>query len=95
MEGTETALECALRELWEETGVSLGRNVYAGTIKLSKNADGKNTEYFVYSVDEEIPVVIHDSNEIIDAGWFSVEEMRRMYCNMDVTSFHTRYGVAV
>ena len=92
MEGTETALDCALRELWEETGIRLDGLTYSGTVKLSKNTDGKNSEYFIYNVESEIPVVIRDKNEIIDAGWFTVEEMRRMYCNMDVTSFHMRGG---
>jgi len=92
MEGTETALDCALRELWEETGIRLDGRTYSGTVKLSKNTDGKNSEYFVYNVESEIPARIHDSDEIIDAGWFTVEEMRTMYCNMDVTSFHMRGG---
>ena len=36
MEGRETALECAHRELWEETGIRLEGRIYSGTIKLSK-----------------------------------------------------------
>ena len=92
MEGRESALECALRELWEETGIRLDGRIYSGTIKLSRNIDGKNSEYFVYSIEKEIPVVIQDDNEIIDVGWFSIEEMRRMYCNLDVTNFHIRDG---
>jgi len=90
MEGTETALDCALRELMEEAGVDLQGRVHRGTIKLTKSRDGKNSEYFVYYVDEALPVDIKDTNEIIDVGWFTIEEMRRMYCNMDVTSFHSR-----
>ena len=92
MEGRESALECALRELWEETGITLERRIHHGTIKLSKNSDGKNSEYFVYSVDCEMPITINDSNEIIDAGWFSIEEIKTMYCNIDVTNFHMRNG---
>ena len=92
MEGRETALECAHRELWEETGIRLEGRIYSGTIKLSKNSDGKNSEYFVYTVAKEIPAIINDDNEIIDVGWFSIEEMRTMYCNIDVTSFRMRDG---
>ena len=90
MEGSECALDCALRELMEEAGVDLRGHVHRGTIKLSKTRDGKNSEYFVFGVGKEIPVRVQDTNEIIDAGWFTVEEMRRMHCNMDVSSFHSR-----
>ena len=92
MEGRETALECALRELWEETGILLNDRVYRGTVKLSKNKDAKNSEYFVYNVDTERTISIQDPNEIIGAGWFSIEEIRNMYCNIDVTNFHMRDG---
>jgi len=93
MEGTKSALECALRELWEETGISLNNWRYHSTIKLSKNSDGKNSEYFIYMVEEELEIMIQDRNEIIDAGWFTVEEMRHLYCNIDVTNFHLRDGL--
>ena len=92
MEGKESALECALRELWEETGVRLSDRIYHGTLKLSRNKQIKNSEYFVYTVDEAIPVSIQDSKEIMNAGWFTIEQMRTMHCNMDVTHFRMRDG---
>ena len=92
MEGKESALECALRELFEETGVRLNDRTYSGTIKLSRNSEGKNSEYFIFRIEQKIQASVNDSNEIVEVGWFSVDEMRRMYCNIDVTSFHMRDG---
>ena len=92
MEGKESALECALRELLEETGVSLNGKTYVDTVKLSRNSEGKNSEYFLFRVESEIIAVVNDMNEIIDVGWFSVDEMRYMYCNIDVTNFCMRNG---
>jgi 8-oxo-dGTP pyrophosphatase MutT (NUDIX family) len=90
MQGKESALECALRELFEETGVSLENRIYRGTIKLSKNKDAKNSEYFIYHVDEEMPIVIQDRCEVFDAGWFTLEEMKLMHANIDVSNFCRR-----
>ena len=92
MQGKETALECAHRELWEETGIRLGDKIYRGTIKLSKNKDAKNSEYFVYCLEEEIPIIIQDSYEIAEAGWFGLDNMKTMYSNIDVSNFCRRNG---
>jgi 8-oxo-dGTP pyrophosphatase MutT (NUDIX family) len=93
MEGKESALECALRELYEETGVRLEGRTYASSVKLSRNTEGKNSEYFVFKIEHEIPASVNDRNEIIEVGWFSIEDMRNMPCNIDVSSFHMRSGM--
>jgi len=93
MKGSEQALECALRELYEETGIVLPRETVGyATVKLSRNRDGNNSEYFQCCVPEEIPLNIIDSNEIREGGWFSLTEMQRLNGNIDVTNFGIQNG---
>ena len=93
MQEAERAIDCALREFYEETGITLPReNMTYSTVKLSRNRDGNNAEYFRYSVPEEIPLNIIDNNEISEGGWFSLCEMQRLNGNIDVTSFCVKNG---
>lgn len=92
MQGTETALECARRELYEETGVILPDGIGYDTVKLSRNRDGNNSEYFRYEVDVELPVNAIDKNEIGEIGWFSLPEIQRLNGNIDVTNFALQNG---
>jgi 8-oxo-dGTP pyrophosphatase MutT (NUDIX family) len=92
MKGAETALECARRELYEETGIRLPCEIGYDTVKLSRNRDGNNSEYFRCQVDSEIPLDIVDKNEIGDGGWFSLPEIQRLEGNIDVTNFALQSG---
>lgn len=93
MKGSEQAMDCALRELYEETGIQLPRETIAySTVKLSRNRDGNNSEYFRCCVPEEIPLNIIDSNEIREGGWFTLCEMQRLNGNIDVTNFGIQNG---
>ena len=84
MEHTETAKECAFRELSEETSIILTNNhISLGYRKFSRDGGG----YFIYQLPDEYTLVAKNSTEIMDSGWFSEEEMRRMSCNKDVNSF--------
>ena len=92
MKGAETALECARRELYEETGIKLPCEIGYDTVKFSRNRDGNNSEYFRCQVDSEIPLDIVDQNEIGDGGWFSLAEIQRLEGNIDVTNFALQNG---
>jgi 8-oxo-dGTP pyrophosphatase MutT (NUDIX family) len=93
MEGSETALECALRELREETGIRLNtESMSYTTTKLSRNRDGNNSEYFICSVDTELPLSIEDNDEISEGGWYSLSEIQHMNGNIDVTNFGIQNG---
>jgi len=84
MEQKETAIECAFRELREETSLEIPANtVSLGYRKFSRDGGG----YFIYSVSDEATLVPHNTSEICECGWFSEEEMRRMNCNKDINSF--------
>ena len=75
-----TALDCALRELKEETGIAMHHDYIA-----SKKY--KAGEYYIYAVPEEYRLFPQDTREIEDAGWFTFEEMCDLKKNIDVSLF--------
>lgn len=80
----ETEEETALRELKEETGIRLTKNVLEERIRF------KNNIYFNYTTSspgEGLQVHIQDTNEILKASWFSVSEM------MDLPKEIINYGL--
>jgi len=88
----ELAIDCALRELLEETGIILERPVeYPKSFRFSKNRNTDGPEYFYFEVDRELPIMIRDTREIEEAGWFSIEEIRRLPGNIDVNKFVRQY----
>lgn len=76
----KTSLDCALRELKEETGISLHRE-YMSTKRF------KAAEYYIYEVEEEYRTFIQDTREIEEAGWFTYEEICELKKNIDVSLF--------
>ena len=84
MEQNETAIECAFRELGEETSLYLPPNAESlGYRKFSRDGGG----YFIYMIPHECTLTPKNPDEICECGWFSEEQMRRMNCNKDVNSF--------
>ena len=84
----EMAMECALRELYEETGISLESPLrYPKSFIFSRNNDGSGPEYFFIQVEEELDTHINDSREISDVGWFSLDEISKLNGNIDITRF--------
>ena len=82
MEGKETSLQCATRELQEETGLCL----MTEPISFKKySAAG----YFIYSVENEARLFPKDTREIDDARWFSYEEISNLNKNVDVSMFYS------
>jgi len=84
LKGNELPHECALRELYEETGICLDRSDYRAAKKLYAG------EYFIYSIDDEMTPTVRDTREISEAGWFSIQELKRFHCNVDIVNMVSR-----
>jgi 8-oxo-dGTP pyrophosphatase MutT (NUDIX family) len=84
----ELAIDCAIRELYEETGISLCKPLeYPKSAIFSRNKDGSGPEYFYFDVSKELDTHINDVREISDIGWFSLDDMACMNGNIDITRF--------
>ena len=84
MKGSETSHQCALRELFEETGIAMNTSLpYIGHKKLSIG------EYFVYEMDMETEASVNDTCEVCELGWFSLGELNNLNSNRDVSTFFT------
>lgn len=75
----KTALACALRELKEETGITLNQDY----ISFKKY----KAEYYIFEVPQEYRLFPQDTREIEDAGWFDYEEICDLHKNVDVSLF--------
>jgi ADP-ribose pyrophosphatase YjhB (NUDIX family) len=77
---TETEEECALREVYEETGIKL-----QSVENLPRIVIGRNV-YFIYhtSKKEFNTFEIHDKEEVSTVAWNTTEELRNMTCNKDL-----------
>lgn len=83
IEGSETSYECALRETFEETGIILPMERGIHTRKLYAG------EYFIYRMDE-VPTRPNDTSEIMEVGWFSIDELQNLRYNVDIVCFLSR-----
>lgn len=82
MKSEESAHRCALRELYEETGICIESDAkYMGEKRLPIG------QYFIYELDEDPTLSVNDTAEVEDIGWFSLEEIKKLPCNRDVSSF--------
>ena len=78
----ETGPECALREIAEETGldeVDHARSI--GTLFLHYGT------YYLYECAGFDPLLPRDQKEIVHAKWMTLEEMRGVSLNADVSQF--------
>lgn len=75
-----TGLACALRELKEETGISIHQDYIA----YKKYKAG---EYYIFPVQEEYRTFPLDTREIEEAQWFTYEEICNLRKNIDVSLF--------
>lgn len=86
IESNETPYTCAMRELYEETGVSLGSrkpvHKYPRRLKVGY--------YYGFEVDKEFHTEIHDSGEVTDVRWVTLDEMGMLPGNIDVSDFLRR-----
>ena len=80
MEGRENDLQCALRELHEETGV-------VPTVKYSYFKKFAAGGYFIFFTEDQPAPVMKYNQEISEAAWFELSEIRKLSCNLDLNCF--------
>lgn len=80
MESRESDIQCALRELYEETGICPDVS-YSYYKKLAAGG------YFIFFLENEPePRILHE-NEIVDARWFDLCDIKKLCCNLDLNNF--------
>ena len=83
----ESAYECALRELREETGIRLTHAPIIGPCRLSAGS------YYVFHSPCEYIAHPLDCTEVADARWFTLNEMATIPSNIDVSEYLRRNNV--
>ena len=83
MEAGESAAEACIREVWEETGLSVSVKrligVYSNPNQLVVYPDGNKVHIVVMSFEVEVVSgKLGLSNETTEAGYFSMKEMETM-----------------
>ncbi len=76
----EHPIECALREVAEETGI----DELPEPIEYLKVGYGY---YYLFNLKSEIPLIPRDTHEIMDTKWVTLEEMERMPLNADASLY--------
>ena len=76
----ETPFECVSREVEEEIGLSAlpipGRGVPLGV-----------GYYYTFDIQNEVPLVPNDVDEVMQTGWYTLEDMATMRLNIDASIF--------
>ena len=77
---TENEEECALREVYEETGFKLNTVVGLPRIIIGRNV------YFIYHTTREQfnKFTIYDNYEVGEVAWKTIDELRGLTCNKDI-----------
>lgn len=76
----EEPLQCALREIEEETGIQ-GLKPIAPHCKIGYG------NYFVFSLTTRVELKPNDTMEIMDTRWVTKEQMETMRINSDIQQF--------
>jgi 8-oxo-dGTP pyrophosphatase MutT (NUDIX family) len=88
IEPYESPIECVLRELYEETGIS-----YTPKIEMKEVIKSRIGSYVYCESPDEIPVNIIDSKEIEEAGWYSEKDIESMILNADASYYLRQNGI--
>ncbi len=75
----ETPLECVCREIKEETGLTILPNPMR-CIPLRCGT------YYLFWM-PEVKLIPRDSDEIMNCGWFTLEEMKTLRMNIDANTY--------
>jgi len=79
-ESGESYLGCAERETLEETGIDLRGVDPVAYHRLSVGG------YYFYDM-EVTNTLIQDTEEVVEACWIPISELRNFECNVDVNAF--------
>jgi 8-oxo-dGTP pyrophosphatase MutT (NUDIX family) len=79
----ERPIECTLREVAEETGID---ELPEPTEYLQVGYGN----YFVFNLDEPIPLIPRDTHEIMDTKWVTLDEMEKMPLNADASLYRKK-----
>ena len=79
---TESEEDCAIREVYEETGIVLTSVHILPRIVLGRNV------YFIYHTSKEhfSTFEVHDTDEVAETGWKTTDELSKLVCNKDLRS---------
>ena len=70
-----------MRETLEETGIDMTHHKPFMVKKLYAG------EYFFYEVDDEYLAKPNDQNEICQAAWFTLDELKDLNVNADINNY--------
>lgn len=83
-ESNESDIQCAKREFYEETGLTLpSLDVFSNKHKM------KGGVYFIHTIEDEPTPEPVDSREIEEAKWFSLHKIPTLDTNIDVSIFRS------
>ena len=81
----ETPLDCAKREIVEETGIPIC--LLSEPIQFIKLASSK---YYLFELSKKIPFNPKDSFEVMETKWATLEEMKGLSINAGIQQFIER-----
>jgi len=84
----ELPMECTLREVGEETGI----DELPDPVEYTQVGYGK---YYIFNLDEQLPLIPRDTNEIMDTKWVTLEEMEKMPLNADASLYRKQLSSLV
>lgn len=76
----ELPIECTMREVGEETGI----DELPEPTEYMQVGYGK---YYMFNLDEPLPLIPRDTNEIMDTKWVTLDEMEKMPLNADASLY--------
>lgn len=86
-ESNESPFECVTREVGEEIG-------YDELPTPLRGMPLRVGYYYMFEVPYEFALAPRDTNEVGEAGWFTLEQMRQMNMNIDASFFRTLLGTS-
>jgi len=92
VEENESVINCALREVLEETGISLNTDDIGNNNKFIFN----DSHYFYYTMDEipvtlETPMISSGTNDASGIGWFQIECLKELISSKTISiNFHCK-----
>lgn len=79
-DGDESPYQCALREVYEETGLTTLSNP-TDCLKIGFG------NYYLFELENEYELKPKDNNEIMDTRWVTLEELQQMTLNVDASYY--------